>query len=258
MRYQDPELLEALAREYVLGTLRGRARQRFERILGESADAGARVAAWQARFEALDDAVPPARPPDRVRRRLFAELGIGIGKDKQTAARRVHPIDDVTGGRGRARRGRGMAGLRTALAATLAAVIVGAGAWFAGVSLRPAAERVQPAFVSIVTTAEGEDVWAVFVYEDTSEVAVAVTGEVPALSDRVYELWMLPEGSPPRSLGLLPLLPVGETQRYGLTAAAFADLGRSSRLAVSVEPPGGSPTGVPTGDVVFVSALAMP
>ena len=65
---------------------------------------------------------------------------------------------------------------------------------------------------------------------------------------RVPELWLLPAGAQrPVSLGLLD--PAGANRRTlrGLPADA---LRRGALLEVSLEPPGGSPTGLPTGPVV--------
>ena len=65
---------------------------------------------------------------------------------------------------------------------------------------------------------------------------------------------MLPNGAnaAPVSLGLIP--GVGNAQ-LGLSAAQLAVLGNTATLAVSLEPAGGSPTGLPTGPVIFTAPL---
>jgi anti-sigma-K factor RskA len=73
---------------------------------------------------------------------------------------------------------------------------------------------------------------------------------------RAYELWALPgSGAAPVSLGLMPktgrsTLQLNDAQRLALS--------RSKQIAISLEPPGGSPTGAPTGPVLFVAAIAVP
>jgi anti-sigma-K factor RskA len=71
-----PERLDRLSREYVLGTLTGRARRRFERLLAEAPLAGRVVARWQQRFDTLAAGVPPVQPREQVwqslQQRLFA------------------------------------------------------------------------------------------------------------------------------------------------------------------------------------------
>jgi len=52
MRYEAPDLLDQLAGQYVLGTLRGRARRRFERVIENNPAARAAVQRWEDRFVA--------------------------------------------------------------------------------------------------------------------------------------------------------------------------------------------------------------
>lgn len=73
-RYQRPEVYEALAAEYVLGTLNGRARQRFERLMDARGDLQAAVQSWQARLDPLGERPPEVLPPGRVWRRIEREL----------------------------------------------------------------------------------------------------------------------------------------------------------------------------------------
>ena len=68
-----------------------------------------------------------------------------------------------------------------------------------------------------------------------------------------YELWLLPaEGGAPISLGVLAALDA----RLTLAEANSARLRAGARLAVSVEPRGGSPTGAPTGPVILIGAIS--
>lgn len=75
MNYQDPQLSELLAAEYVLGTLKGQARQRFERLLHAHPDLRRRVGEWEARFSQVMGPAPSVPPPsqvwDTLQRRLF-------------------------------------------------------------------------------------------------------------------------------------------------------------------------------------------
>jgi anti-sigma-K factor RskA len=72
---------------------------------------------------------------------------------------------------------------------------------------------------------------------------------VSVANDRALELWLIEgQGRPPRSLGLLD-----RQQKTSLTLPAElrSALEPSAGLAVSLEPPGGSPTGKPTGPVIY-------
>src|SRR5687767_1432740 len=78
MDYARPALADRLAAEYVLGTLRGPARRRFESLLPAHAGLRAAVAAWQVRLVPLAAAVEPVEPSEAVwpalERRLFAPV----------------------------------------------------------------------------------------------------------------------------------------------------------------------------------------
>ncbi len=85
---------------------------------------------------------------------------------------------------------------------------------------------------------------------ERGETVLRVNTLDPAIhvSGRSLELWALPPGAKPKSLGVL-----ASTERGSLKLAAAADqaLGDVPALAVSLEPPGGSPTGQPTGPVLY-------
>jgi len=93
--------------------------------------------------------------------------------------------------------------------------------------------------------------WVLTADDDLSHLrAIAGAGAV-AQAGKSYELWALPDnGGAPVSLGLMPL--TGRIDRE-LTAAQRAALQSASKVAVSLEPEGGSTTSLPTGPVLFVA-----
>jgi anti-sigma-K factor RskA len=74
-------------------------------------------------------------------------------------------------------------------------------------------------------------------------------------ADRVLELWSVPPQGAPRSLGLISAQGVTVLPRERLPRTLLE--GGTEALAVSVEPPGGSPTGTPTGPVVYAGKLRL-
>ena len=224
MRYDDRQLLDVLAREYVLGTLTARPRGRFARVLSFSLVARRAVATWERRLAPLAAAVRPVEPPESSWRAIEAALG-----------------------HGRAPRARA-SGYWPALAAALALVAI----LFGGLYLnqQPVVER--PAYVSVVTDAATGPVWLLQAFTEARALRVSTVNPRPAPAGRSYELWMLPDGGNPVSLGLLPEM--GGAQ-LGLSAAQLSVLSRTMTLAVSVEPAGGSPTGLPTGPVILTAPL---
>jgi anti-sigma-K factor RskA len=272
MRYDDPRLLSLLAGEYVLGTLTHRARLRFDRLLATKPQARAAVAEWEERFVGLSMAVPPVAPSPRVWEHIAEQLGLGLGLAPAPARRSFWqaPL------------------LWQALAAALALVAIALGiermrilprlaeleqqvaaARDSGQQLEQQLARTTgdvaklreelqaaqtalsaPQYVSVMADPSGKPLWLVKLGERT--LRVTVVGAAKEQPGKAYELWMLPEGGNPVSLGVLPQR--GD-QTVALSDAALAVLARSSALAVSLEPEGGSPTGLPTGPVLYTAPL---
>ena len=226
MRYDDPQLLDSLAREYVLGTLPARPRARFARVLSFSLVARRAVTAWERHLAPLAAAVRPVEPPESAWSGIETALGLA-----------------------RAPRARA-AGLWPALAAALAVVAVLFGGLY--FSQQPTVER--PAYVSVVTVAATGPVWLQQAFTEARALRVSTVNPRPAPAGRSFELWMLPPdgGGAPVSLGLLPEMGAAQLR---LSAAQLGVLMGTMTLAVSVEPSGGSPTGLPTGPVILTAPL---
>lgn len=73
-RYQNPEVFERLALEYVVGTLQGKARERFETLMNQHFYLKAVTEAYQHKFASLHELLPAVPPPERVWERLEREL----------------------------------------------------------------------------------------------------------------------------------------------------------------------------------------
>lgn len=226
MRLTGPGRADAVAAEYVLGTLPGRARARFERIARSEPSVADAVRNWQERLLPLSEALPPVKPPARVWTAILAR----VRGDAAVLSRPSPP---------RARLGwwRGLA-----LASMAVAVALGVA------YLRLAAERPEGALVVILAGADAKP--ALLAATDRSSRTLSVTAIAPLAlaADRALELWMLPAQGNPRSLGLV--LPAGSA-RIALPATADQVLRDVPGLAVSLEPKGGSPTGLPTGPVLY-------
>ena len=210
--------LDGLAGEYVLGTLSGADRTQFEARLRGDAAAARAVADWSRRLQPLADAVPPAIPPAGLWQRIAQEIGMP-GKP----SRRSWII-------------------LAAAAAILAAAL------FIGDLLR------QPTVMAVAELTPKGDATAftVSVLEDRKSLLIRA-GTVETPQNQAYELWAVPASGAPVSLGVINAS--GETER-DVAEDKRALLETGVTLAVSLEPEGGSPTGAPTGPVLFVGALA--
>lgn len=240
MDYGRPALADRLAAEYVLGTLRGPARRRFEALLPAHPALREAVRAWQERLVLLAASEEGVEPPERVwqgiRTRLFA--------DARTAA----PAAGSPAGTGwRALAWwRGLAG--AGFVATLALVV----------ALNTAPEAQPPVVVVLQANPEvAQAAQAVFGTQPAFVASVSADGralvlrplaELPAPAQKALELWAVPAQGAPRSLGLVR---AGEPTTV-LRAQLLRD---TAAFAVSVEPEGGSPTGAPTGPIVSLGKV---
>ena len=100
---------------------------------------------------------------------------------------------------------------------------------------------------------DADPLWVIGANLNTGELTVRAINAKAADLDKVFELWMLPNEGNPESIGLLPVN--GGSVTHRLPAGLSALLRQSKGLAVSIEPPGGSPTGLPTGPVVHTANM---
>jgi anti-sigma-K factor RskA len=237
MNLMRPELLDRLAAEYVLGTLRGLARKRFEREMAEQGVVRVHVREWEERLGQLAAAVPEIEPPRRVWRAIEARI----------AAERSHRVAAAPGPEAR---GSGW-WKRFALAmSTVAAALV----VYIGVAPSPISEPGR----SYVVVLAGGNLKPVMLAEadpKTGTLSVRVLASQQIAADRSLELWGLPKDGKPRPYGLLPASGVVTLKPGRPLEAMLADV---AALAVSLEPQGGSPTGQPTGPVLFTGDLVRP
>jgi anti-sigma-K factor RskA len=221
MKHDDPQMIEALAAEYVLGTLRGRARARFERWRAASQAIDAAIRAWEERLVHMAFATRSVQPPSS------AWAGID---------RRVRALE-----------GRGRHSSQWLAFAAVVAFVVLAGV---GIFLWRGERTVALQTYATIAQTSGAPLWRVEVSPDYEHLRAVALGSYAKRPDRSLELWALPEGKAPVSLGLLP--DQGGIERM-LNSQQAAALRVAAHVAVSLEPTGGSPTGAPTGPVLFVA-----
>jgi len=207
---------DGLAAEYVLGLLAPPQRHEIVRRLARDTAFAALVARWETQLMPLNDDIAPVQPPHEVWTRINAAL---------PAQREPRPAG-LAFWRGWAI---GASGLALASLAALFFVLKG------------------PESKPLVATIGGGTSTFVATFDPRlgSVVVVPAATNIPA--DRVAELWLIPADGKPRSLGLLRAdRPVTLALSPNLAGQATP----AAVLAVSLEPPGGSPTGAPTGPVI--------
>ena len=225
MRRFAPALAHALAAEYVVGTLRGRARSRFEAIARGDPALAAIVRQWEAELVPLADRVPPVEPPGRVWKAIEARIAPRArGADRGLALWRALGL--VGGG--------------------LAAVLLATFLWL---SQGP---RGEPVFVAVLNSPDAVP-HAVVSMHSPDILRVRVVKPVAIGEGKDLELWVIPGEGAPRSLGVIPDRS-GDTIIH-ITTADPRVVGAQA-LAVSLEPRGGSPTHKPTGPVLLSGPIA--
>ena len=269
----------ALAAEYVLGTLDLAEREEAERLMAENADFAALVRKWEGRLGELHALVAEINPPEYIWERIRAAIAVATQDGALVLPHIEDPpqadVSQPVSGDGassasiidltsRMQRWRNVASLTGALAASLAAVVV-LGALkpeMLPASLRPA-PRIE--VVKVETPAAGPAQFVAVLQRDANAPAFIMTVDVASRSFTVrrvsaepeqgksYELWLVSEKFPaPRSLGV-----IGDKNfTIGPKLASYdAETINNATYAVSIEPEGGSPTGVATGPIVYTGKL---
>lgn len=230
MSPNNQELVDRLAAEYVLGTLRGPARRRFERWRSSSTMVDARCRLWEERLLPLARGLTPVRPPPRVWEGISRRL-----RFRPASRRRAFKWTQ-------------------ALAAGILVATGGALLYWQS----PGAV-IQQATIATPAGAPGAaaaPVWQVEVHAARlrqAQLVIRTEALPPAHAGHDYELWALPAKGAPVSLGVLPS--ADGVARRVLKPEQLRALGNATTLAVSLEPAGGSPTGAPTGPVVQTAPL---
>jgi anti-sigma-K factor RskA len=243
MKYRDkPALQQKLAAEYVLGTLRGPARARFQTWLREDAALRNLVAEWEERLMPLTAAVEPAEPPHRVWRSVEARI-------------------DALGARVQPRSGDWWNNLAFWRNWGLIATSFAAAVLFTVMLKTPdqpipqapaiADSRMQPSYIAVLHAMDDKNKLMFMAYagRKANELWVKRVSLPQTPATHSYELWAMPAkpGEAPRSLGIIPPEQKATMQMVAIADTALKDV---PELAITMEPAGGSRTGLPSGPMI--------
>lgn len=251
MNYGDPTLREHLAAEYVLGTLRGRARRRFERLLAQDAGLRDLVRQWEARLNPLAERAPAVAPPPQLWARIEARLGAPASRP--SAAARRSWIERLFGKPMTPVPSLATAGLWYCVGFWRALGIGGAAVAAAlALYLTVGQAPFVPSHVAVLAGEDAKPVLLAQLDAASGRLELRAVGLPAVAPDKSLELWLVPPagGGAVRSLGLV------DPQGYerDLPPADVTELTQGA-LAVSLEPAGGSPTGVATGPVIYLGPI---
>jgi anti-sigma-K factor RskA len=224
----------ALAGEYALGTLDPSERMAFMRLLSRNALAVEALKDWQQRLTPLALALPPMEPPLHLLARIEGTIAGGATRPVTANDNRVQRWQF------------------TSIAAGLVALIA------AGVALRPGQTPIAPppqvvlqpvaltSGVAALTSAGSTPALIVTHDRRTGQLKV-ISVNMPDDTLHSFELWAIKGSAAPKPMGLIDPKKPATLQRM------IEDDGVT--LAVSREPVGGSPTGLPTGPVLYTGKL---
>jgi anti-sigma-K factor RskA len=246
MNYDNPQLISALAAEYVLGTLRGKARERCEALKFENENVVKEIKYWESHLNEMALHLQPIEPREYVLQNIRQRLGF-VGAETSGS--------DVPVNTGSVRQfkqhkstqkdkhivWKWWSGLATAAALILAVLV--------STNIKvDTTQQVQS--LAVISNEDGQILWSIDVL--ANDIRVKVTSFVPNLPNNDYQLWIVPaSGAAPISIGVMQ-----QSGEFYLSKPVEFDNIDIAALAVSKEPKGGSPNGAPT-DVLYAVELAL-
>ncbi|WP_280153764.1 anti-sigma factor [Piscinibacter sp. XHJ-5] len=240
MNYLQPERLDRLAREYVLGTLTGAARRRFERLLRQTPAAMLAVSAWQERFSVLAAGVPPLQPREGVWQGLEHRLFPGARDAAPAPARPLQWLWNLLS------------------AKTLAGAL-------AGVLLCAVVLRVQPGLIGLETQTDALPASYVGLLLDTAgkpsllansrrhgrQLTVKVLQPVAVPAGQIAQLWAVTKDGDPFPVAALPPLPARGSITLTMPDTSEKLFSNVPRLVVTLQAAPAQPGDKPAVDPVL-------
>ena len=230
MDYGRSELADALAADYVIGTLRGGARRRFEALLPAHVELRHATAAWRDRLMPLTAVIAAVQPSSEVWRRISDRLEAGRAAPATNTGSRLAFW-------------RGLTAFASVAAIGLAVLLANPRA------VAPPVLVVLAATNDAASGTQSTPIVASISGDGTTLVTRPIV-PVALRPDRSLELWAVPKDGVPRSLGVLPA-------GSGTVALRGRVLAGVDTLAVTLEPLGGSPSGAPTGPIVYAGKFSL-
>ncbi|WP_394764130.1 anti-sigma factor domain-containing protein [Phenylobacterium sp.] len=236
---EAPELTdsEAFAAEHALGVLSAAERRQAEARMAAEPEFAVLVDNWRERLIPMADTLASIPAPHALWLRIERSLG---ANDNAASVKGLRFWRGAT------------VGSLTLAAASLAAAVLLANQPPVVIQPPPAGQLLDASLVSQT----GAPVPLFIAAYDPTRKALIVTSLVTPGNDpaHVHELWVIPADGKPRPLGILQ---PGKTVAMPMPDSLLPSLAAGSALAVSLEPPGGSPKiDAPTGPITAVGKLA--
>lgn len=237
MNIQDKNLRNHLAAEYVLGTLIGAARKRFEVYMQQDPSLQVLVQRWGQVLHPMGSMVKPVKPPKRVWKSIEQRLQLN---------------DGASGFWKNLFFWRSLSFLSAS-----AAIIIGL---YLGPFTLIQKVDIEENYLAVVENGDSQGAWLVSTDINKKSLKVRTLITQKLASNKDFELWLLPASDgrksfkAPISVGLISANKQSEIQ---LSDKLLMAMQQAGGVAVSLEPKGGSPTGLPTGPVLYQGKLRL-
>ncbi|MGB3165154.1 MAG: anti-sigma factor [Alteraurantiacibacter sp.] len=253
----DPDGPDILAGEYALGVLEGEELVAAQRQFLSDRDFADRVGWWRLKLanmaETAGEVEPSADVWPAILRRLDGlrpdEAG---GSGMPIAKPTEHPLaPDVRTGFSGWSLGAAMAGA-AALAAALTFVMVQPAVTPPATPVETQAPVTGDRLIAQLSSEDGRLTLAGYVDPRADELSLNLGGFAPG-DEQATELWVVPAGGAPQSLGLVP---ASGTFARQLSEAERAALVEGASLAVTYEDETGAPHAAPTTEILLIGDLS--
>lgn len=231
-RYQNPAIFEYLAMSYALGTLQGKARLRFETLMGKHRYLRAITDAYQQQFAPLVTLLPAQQPPARVWAAISKRLNLGsIASSQPSGLKRWWHYLPV-------------AGFASIAASVMTVLLLNS-------SAQPSAYMA-----SMKSPLQSDKMMVAMVYHKTMEIAFDMpSGALPADSGMMPTFWCIPKNKamPPMRMGTLT---AGDALRMPIDKKVWKDLAGIGVFVISLEPMDKPAREMPQGKIIYSGELA--
>lgn len=234
---QSKNLRNSLVAEYVIGTLEGAARKRFEFYIHQDPSLQALVQKWGQLLNPMGSILKPIKPPKRVWNNIQQRLQLktqSLGFWNNVFLWRSFSM----------------------LGASLA-IIIGL---YVGAFQPTQTPTLANDYLAVIQNAQSQGTWLISTDVKEKRLIIRNLKTQQLASNKDFELWLLPDSNKkdsfkaPISIGLIK---VGTETQIKLSEKILNAIQLAAGLAVSLEPSGGSPTGLPTGPVLYQGKLQL-
>ena len=217
-----------LAAEYVLGTLMGRARIRFETYLQSDPGLQLLVNKWSIKLAPMGLKLTPVKPSKRVWKSIEHRLSL---KPQTGIWNNLNLL-------------RGFTAVMTSVVLIMALYI----------GTKPPVSN-QTVYIAVVQNQQSQGAWLISAQLDKDQLQVKNITPQKLANNKDFELWLIPSNKqPPISMGLIS---ANQNTNLTIDAEMHDALRNASAMAVSLEPLGGSTTGAPTGPVLYQGGITI-